>query len=227
MFKGAGNFWHELLDGGHAKPDGANDNSPAGSAALPTLVKRGTTAARSTLEQVRAFFIANGFSGEQARGIEAGVSAEGGDVNARNPTSGAFGIGQWLGSRKRELFAEFGPNPNLAQQLQFMLQELRGGDRGGAAVRNAVDAMSTMGAYVQSFMRPGAGTMGDLDRGSRFLGSQGPWASAGAAGAPSFNQKTEINISGSHDPERAGRVVADSQDRVNGNLIRNLKTAFA
>lgn len=49
---------------------------------------------------------------------------------------------------------------------------------------------------------------------------------AQAAGAQSptvINQKTEINIHGVSDPNQAGRVVMDNQDRVNGVLTRQLR----
>lgn len=51
---------------------------------------------------------------------------------------------------------------------------------------------------------------------------------AQAAGAPSptvINQKTEINIHGVSDPNQAGRVVLDNQDRVNGVLTRHTRGA--
>jgi hypothetical protein len=54
-----------------------------------------------------------------------------------------------------------------------------------------------------------------------------PLASAGAHGGVGVNQKTDIHISGVHDPVAAGRVVTASLERVNGNLVRNLKTAVA
>lgn len=44
---------------------------------------------------------------------------------AVNPTSKAYGIAQWLGSRKEKLFAKYGQNPNLDQQLEFLWDELK------------------------------------------------------------------------------------------------------
>lgn len=51
---------------------------------------------------------------------------------------------------------------------------------------------------------------------------------ADAAGAKSptvINQKTEINIHGVTDPNQAGKVVLDNQDRVNGVLTRHTRGA--
>ncbi|MDB5444973.1 MAG: putative bacteriophage protein [Phenylobacterium sp.] len=46
----------------------------------------------------------------------------------------------------------------------------------------------------------------------------------GAGRAPvQMSQKTDIHVHGAGDPQAAGRAVAGEQQRVNGNLIRNLK----
>jgi tail lysozyme len=123
------------------------------------------------------FFRANGYSEAQARGIAAGVAAEaaGGNHRAINPTSGAYGLGQWLGSRKRELFRRYGPNPSRLQQLEFLHWELQGGDAGGRHVLAASDQASVLDAYIRKFMRPapGAETIGDLERGMAALGLEG------------------------------------------------------
>lgn len=135
--------------------------------------------------------VGSGFSREQARGIDAGISAESGrNPNALNQSSGAFGIGQWLGPRKTELFRRYGRNPTLDQQLEFLIWELKGGDQGGAAVRNQSTAAGTLDAYIRKFMRPAAGaeTMGDLRRGMAVLGGGAPVglaASGGGGGAVS------------------------------------------
>lgn len=129
----------------------------------PTLVGVGSI--------VESFFQGIGFTPDQASGVAAGVWAESRfDPNAVNPTSGAYGIGQWLGSRKAELFAQYGPNPGLYDQLQFLAWELTGGDKGGAAVLAQDTATGTLDAYIRKFMRPGAGTAGDLARGAGYLG---------------------------------------------------------
>lgn len=114
-----------------------------------------------------------GFSETQAQGIAAGVEAESrSNYQIVNPTSGAYGIGQWLGSRKRELFRRYGASPTLDQQLDFMAWELRGGDHGGRHVLAETDPERVLDAYIRRFMRPaeGAETIGDLRRGRAALG---------------------------------------------------------
>ncbi|MEN2711425.1 phage tail tip lysozyme [Sphingomonas sp. VL_57B] len=113
---------------------------------------------------------------ERARGIWAGIGAESGwDPNAKNPTSGAYGLGQWLGSRKKELFRRYGTNPTAAQQMEYLIWELKGGDRGGSKVLGTTTADHALLAYITSFMRPAAGaeTTGDIARGRQYLYGRG------------------------------------------------------
>ena len=137
-----------------------------------------------------------GMSAEQARGIAAGIHAEGGTPSAVNRKSGAFGIGQWLGPRKRELFRRYGPNPSEQQQLAFLVSELRGGDHGGASVLAQGTADGTLNAYIRNFMRPAAGaeTYGDLARGRAYLGgrSLAGVTTRGAGGGGSTSQTTSV-----------------------------------
>lgn len=123
------------------------------------------------------FFLERGYSEAQARGIAAGIHAESGSrADAVNPASGAYGLGQHLDSRQKELFRRYGRKPTLEQQLEFLDWELRqGGDHGGAAVMAAGDEIAVLDAYIRKFMRPKAGaeTDGDLSRGMAALGREG------------------------------------------------------
>ncbi|MEV4934424.1 phage tail tip lysozyme [Sphingobium sp. LSP13-1-1.1] len=125
---------------------------------------------------VVSFFRGKGYSEAHARGIAAGVAAEASSNHgAVNPTSGAYGLGQWLGTRKEELFKRYGRNPTRQQQLEFLHWELQGGDHGGAKVLAQADEAGVLRAYVNDFMRPakGAETTGDLSRGMAALGREG------------------------------------------------------
>lgn len=184
-------------------------------------------------QQITAFFQRKGFSAAQSQGIAAGMWAENAGFNpsAVNPTSGAYGIGQWLGPRKAELFRRYGRRPTLNQQLEFLAWELNGGDHGGAAVRGATTAHGALDAYIRKFMRPAAGaeTSGDLARGAQYLAGQMRRpvlaTSAGAQGVQ-ITQKTDIHVTGSSDPQATGRMVASEQGRVNGDLVRNTRGAI-
>ena len=158
--------------------------------------------------QMTEYLKSQGLTHEQARGVTAGAVAESRlDPNTVNPTSGAFGIGQWLGSRKKELFRRYGPNPTMQQQLEFLAWELKGGDHGGKHVLGAGSSQEALHAYITKFMRPAAGaeTSGDLARGSAFLAANQndrPRAGAGltasaagrAASVVNNNPKTDIRI---------------------------------
>ncbi len=81
-----------------------------------------------------------GISPTAASGIVGGLMHEsGGDTTdisttAKNPTSGAYGIAQWLGSRYDDLVAfaeENNANPNdLDTQISFIIHELKGKESG-------------------------------------------------------------------------------------------------
>ncbi len=139
---------------------------------------------------VIGYFMSQGFTREQAQGILAGIYAEsGGNPNATNPTSGAYGLGQWLGGRKQKLFARYGNHPSAKQQLEFLAWELHGGDRGAGAVQGASSADAALQAYIVNFMRPRAGaeTLGDLRRGRQKLAELG-------AGGSTINLNGPITV---------------------------------
>lgn len=158
--------------------------------------------------------VAAGFSLEQARGIAAGILAEsGGDASALGPRlkngDRAFGIGQWLGPRKKALFAKYGPNPNAAQQLQFLISELKGGDPGGASVRSQTTADHALLSYIIDFMRPqgknnpltNMDTLRDIARGRHYLGARG--------GGTQNNGPVTVNVyTNSDKPREIGKEVA-------------------
>lgn len=123
--------------------------------------------------QVYSFLRSKGLVSNQALGITAALYAESAlNPNAVNKSSGAYGISQWLGGRKRSLFKKYGPHPSLDQQLEFLWGELSGGDAGGAAVL-AQRGTGTASAMVNKFLRPAKGheTNRDLAVSSRFISS--------------------------------------------------------
>jgi hypothetical protein len=183
-------------------------------------------------DRVAAYLQANGFTREQAQGMAAGAYAESlHDPGAVNPTSGAFGVGQWLGERKAQLFKRYGRHPTLNQQLEFMVWELTHTEGAAAdSIRGSGSARGALRAYVQNFMRPGPGTAGDLARGAQYLAAQTGrpvLATGGAAAAVTITQKTDIHVQGGSDAAATGRAVANEQGRVNGNLVRHTKGALS
>ena len=217
------------------KPDAAppaaqgpslGDPGPAGGILGPS---RGQTTPGITWKQkiaagVTAYLQAHGLSAASAQGAGAGVFAEGGGLGFS--ANGAFGIGQWRGDRLRRLFATYGRNPTLDQQMAFLLSELRGGDPGGASVIGASSAAAALWAYASRFMRPdlpGEGhrhAMEDFNRGRGLIG-------AGSASSLNVQQKVDIHITSTGGAQETGHSVERAVNRTNSNLIRNLKTQVA
>jgi hypothetical protein len=141
------------------------------------------------------YLMSRGFTAAQARGVAAGIMAESrGNANADNPISHAYGLGQWLGPRKRALFAKYGPHPTARQQLEFLADEMLGDKQGGAHVRAAQDTDSALLAYVYDVMRPGKGAVGDIARGRAWMGGGG----ARLAVAPRATHSTSTNTNETH-----------------------------
>lgn len=146
----------------------------------------GSGAGAANSNYIENFLKQSGFTVEQAKGIRAGISAEGGGLG--EAANGAFGLGQWRGPRKAALFARYGRNPSIADQLAFLVSELKGGDSGGASVRGGTSADDTGVRYLRDFMRP-QGARGehyqdlvaDVNRMRRALGGSGARASLGGA----------------------------------------------
>lgn len=97
-----------------------------------------------------------GLTSAQAAGAVGALTGESGrglNPSARNPSSGAIGIGQWLGGRAA------GVKPGDFQgQLNHLVGELKGSERGAlAALRRAKGPREAAEIFTRSFERPSAG----------------------------------------------------------------------
>lgn len=71
------------------------------------------------------FFKEKGLSEHAAKGLVGNLLRESGlNTGAVNGSSKAFGIAQWLGSRKKALFSKYGNSPSFENQLDFVWHEL-------------------------------------------------------------------------------------------------------
>jgi hypothetical protein len=152
------------------------------------------------LQEAEQFFEGQGFTTPQAQGIAAGLFAESGlNPNAVNPTSGAFGIEQALGSRLTSLEA-FPNSGTLEGQLAFTASELSGSESAaGSAIGQQTTAQGALSSFINLFERPGPGAAGDISRGTKALGQFG--GGAGASGSyltmnPSPGQSSYLNSGG-------------------------------
>lgn len=114
-------------------------------------------------EQALRYFMANGYTREQAAGLVAQLEKESAfDVNAFNSAGGgegAMGILQWRGSRIRDFRRLYGRDPRGApfeQQLEFMLWELNNTEAPASrAIRNTRTAADAGRVASRMFVRPG------------------------------------------------------------------------
>jgi hypothetical protein len=102
------------------------------------------------------FLRGKGFTPAQTAGIIGGLKGESGpglNPSARNPSSGAIGIGQWLGGRAR------GVRPgDLHGQLQHLWSELQGPERAALQrVKGAHTIEGAVDAWVRGGGSPGGG----------------------------------------------------------------------
>lgn len=84
------------------------------------------------------YFVNKGLTREQASGLVGNLMRESNMIsNATNPNSGAYGLGQWLGSRKTRLFKRYGYHPTFEQQLDYIWDELNTSHRRGLQMLRA------------------------------------------------------------------------------------------
>ena len=107
------------------------------------------------------FFVGKGLQPYQAAGIVGNLMGESKlNPSAINPTSKAFGIAQWLGNRKKKLFAKYGDKPTIDQQLEFVWEELNTSEK--KAFDKLLQTQSVEEAtnsFMKHFERPSAREM--------------------------------------------------------------------
>jgi hypothetical protein len=97
-----------------------------------------------------------GLTRAQAAGVVGSLMQESGlRTKAVNPSSGALGIGQWLGGRKTNLLNS-GKSGGLQGQLDFLWSELQGPERAALTrLRGAHTVSDAASAFTWGFERPG------------------------------------------------------------------------
>src|SRR5262245_54650461 len=103
------------------------------------------------------FLRGKGLTPAQTAGVIGGLMGESGQglsTTARNPTSGAYGIAQWLGGRKSGLLNRGDPT-SIRTQLQYLWSELQGAESGAyGRVKQARTTGEATDAWVRAFERP-------------------------------------------------------------------------
>ena len=103
------------------------------------------------------FLKGKGLTATQAAAAVGAMTGESGpnlDPKARNPSSGALGIAQWLGGRKNAAVT----SGDLGQQLNHLWHELNTSERGAlSALKGSKNLDQAVRAWVDKFERPGPG----------------------------------------------------------------------
>jgi len=118
-------------------------------------------------KQIYSYLRGKGLTADAAAGVLGNLQIESGlNPTVVNSSSGAFGIAQWLGSRKKALTAYAAAHhssaTSLHTQLQFLLHEMNGanGDGSIAALNSYQSPAAAAQYFEQTFERAGSG--GDL-----------------------------------------------------------------
>jgi hypothetical protein len=144
-------------------------NRFVGAAPTPGAGQRPTIGTgRASFGRVVADLMAMGYTHAQARGMAAGISAETAGTfspSIKNPTSTAYGLGQWTRSSGRQAQFEKVMGRKLQgstyeQQIAFMQWELTNSERAaGNLIRGSKTEVEALSNYVGGvdwgFMRPG------------------------------------------------------------------------
>lgn len=86
----------------------------------------------SVASKAKQYFVNKGMSDVAATGLVANLIRESNlNPNAINNNSGAYGLAQWLGARKKALFNKYGSKPTFNNQLDFIWNELNSSHKKG------------------------------------------------------------------------------------------------
>lgn len=98
-----------------------------------------------------------GITEEQAAGIAGNLMQESSlNEKAVNKSSGAKGLAQWLGPRKKALHEKFGDNPSFSQQLNFIVEELQTTEKRALNyLKQATTVEDSTKVFGAEFERPG------------------------------------------------------------------------
>lgn len=191
-------FIKQLMERLRAAQPKDEDSSAAASNDNPPEEKTGLAAAKKAAPDFSnvakgghldsdavSYLTEHGIPKHVALGVAAGIHAESGNrPGVRNPKSGAFGLGQWLGPRAEKLREKYGDNPTKGEQLEYLLYELKGGDHGGLSVLSSRTPEEALQNYITKFMRPAKGYETDRDISSGLGALRAGFADGGVPDAP-------------------------------------------
>jgi hypothetical protein len=186
--------------------------------------------------QAMAFFQQQGWSKQASAGIVANLYSESKlKANAVGDGGSAFGIGQWHADRQAAFRKKFGKDirdSTLEEQLAFVHHELTEGSDLGARragqMLKATQSAREAGEIVSRLYERPADTFGAANSRGRLAETylSADIAPAGGTGGVNITQKTDVHVAAGPTALATGSAVADAQNRVNGDLVRNTAGAF-
>jgi hypothetical protein len=185
-------------------------------------------------QDVVSFFTGKGYEPHQAAGIAGNLMQESTlNPTAKNPTSGAFGLAQWLGSRKKS-FMDFALKnkkdiKDPTAQLEFIDHELNTTEtRARDKLLNSKDATEAAFNFSNHYERAGANEKKNATRASyanRILSSIVPSAQAGENMADTTNTDgTEVYKV--RDPSGVLRKIRGPAGATDDEIITQAKLLF-
>jgi len=233
LVKSVQKVWYAITHRGAAMPEAG--------AAAPAAAGGGSTApaandnaspvdASSAAGRVISYFVGKGWSREQASGIAANLKQESGfRTGAVGDGGKAYGMAQWHPDRQAAFKRWAGKdirNSSFEEQLGFIHYEMtQGGERRAGDRLRAARTAYDSGAAVSRFYERPAKTFEEMANRGREADLMFKNSSLGGGrGGVTMNQTTAINVQGG-DPVTTANAVAAAQDRVNSNVVRNLKSA--
>lgn len=149
---------------------------------------------------ITKFLKGKGYNDIQTHAIIGNLQQENGrfDTSFANSSSGALGIAQWLGSRKKNLM-KYGNHNDIDTQLNFLHSEIQGSSEwtknvgGKNAFFNAKDIPTAVKIFRKDFERPGEHEANDNKRVKYAYQSAGLKDSE-IPSLINLNTKTESNI---------------------------------
>lgn len=192
--------------------------------------------------QIADKLVGMGWTPEQAAGIAGSFMQEsGGSATALNQSSGAYGLGQWLGSRRKD-FETWAGHPlersSLDEQLRFFQYEVTNGKEqaAGRRLRAATTAAEAADIHSKYYERPGA-FEANLARREMFANqiyaarSQIATASSSALAQPGATTTNvggarsvqvtvgDVHVHSAHDPQATAKAVKEELARHINNAI--------
>lgn len=195
--------WYEKTTG-HKFSVGGFIGDTAAVLGIPLNQNKPASAGQSaTGDQIKKFFMSQGWTAAQAAGIAANLMSEsGGRTNATGDNGQAFGLAQWHRDRQAAFRAFAGHDihsATLAEQLAFVQHELTSGSEksAGKALRGATTAADAGAIVSRMYERP-KDTEGEASRrgslAASILGIKGASSVASAAGSGSAGSGNDNSV---------------------------------